>query len=125
MPITKKVIHYFRESFQEWKDYDPFGRSKVLPDAEIEWRSVWVGALITALLFTLGKFLLGFYFGHATPSSTFGAAGSIVLLLLWAYYSSLILLFGAKFTQVYARSKGHKIVPSGFARFNSFYRLKL
>ncbi|MGB6037469.1 MAG: YihY/virulence factor BrkB family protein [Cryomorphaceae bacterium] len=75
---------------------------KFLPDAKIEWKSVWVGALITAILFTIGEFLLGVYFGASNPGSTYGAAGSVILILLWVSYSSLILFFGAKFTYVYA-----------------------
>ncbi len=97
---------------------------KILPDANIQWRSVWIGALITALLFTLGKFLLSFYFGQADPSSTFGSAGSIILLLLWAYYSGMIFLFGAEFTQVYARKKGHPVIPTSYAQYNAEYKLK-
>ena len=97
---------------------------KVLPDVEVEWRSVWLGALVTAILFTIGKFLIGFYFGKADPGSTFGAAGSIILIMLWVYYSSLILLFGAEFTQVYARTHGHRLEPSKHARRNAEYRLK-
>lgn len=97
---------------------------KYLPDVKIQWRSVWRGALLTALLFTIGKFLLGFYFGNANPTSSFGSAGSVVLLLLWAYYSGLIFLFGAEFTQVYARKKGHEFQPTSFARYNAEYRLK-
>lgn len=97
---------------------------KVLPDAEVEWRSVGWGALMTAVLFTIGKFLLGFYFGQSDPGATFGAAGSIILIMLWVYYSSLILLFGAEFTQVYARHHGHKLEPSEHARRNAEYRLK-
>jgi len=85
---------------------------KVLPDAEIEWRSVWVGAGVTALLFELGKFGLSYYLGRESTASSFGAAGSIVLLLLWVYYASCILFFGAEFTQVYARAAGHAIAPS-------------
>ena len=97
---------------------------KVLPDAEVEWRSVWPGALLSAVLFTIGKFLLGFYFGQAEPEATFGAAGSIILIMLWVYYSSLILLFGAEFSQVYARRNGHRLEPSEHARYNAEYRLK-
>jgi membrane protein len=82
---------------------------KVLPDVKIEWRSVWVGALVTAILFTIGKFLIGFYMGKTDPASTFGAAGSIIIIMLWVYYSGLILLFGAEFTQVYARKNGHRL----------------
>jgi membrane protein len=85
---------------------------KILPDAKIEWRSVWVGAGLTALLFELGKFGLSFYLGRESTASSFGAAGSVVLLLLWVYYASCILFFGAEFTQVYARAAGHAIAPS-------------
>ena len=97
---------------------------RVLPDAEVEWRSVVWGALLTAVLFTIGKFLLGFYFGQSDPGATFGAAGSIILIMLWVYYSSLIMLFGAEFTQVYARRHGHQVKPSEHARYNAEYRLK-
>lgn len=86
---------------------------KFLPDAEIAWRDVWLGAFVTALLFSLGKFLIGLYIGNSTVGSSFGAAGSLVLLLLWIYYSAQILLFGAEFTQVYANKFGSKIVPVG------------
>lgn len=82
---------------------------RVLPDAKIAWRDVWLGAAITALLFTVGKYLLGLYLGRSTASSTFGAAGSLVVLLLWIYYSSQILFFGAEFTQVYANTHGSRI----------------
>ncbi|HET6408363.1 MAG TPA: YihY/virulence factor BrkB family protein, partial [Chthoniobacteraceae bacterium] len=85
---------------------------KVLPDAKIEWRSVWVGAGLTALLFELGKFGLGYYLGREGAASSFGAAGSLVLLLLWVYYASCILFFGAEFTQVYARAASHEIRPA-------------
>ena len=85
---------------------------KVLPDAQIEWRNVWTGAVVTALLFELGKFGLSFYLGRESTASSFGAAGSVVLLLLWVYYASCILLFGAEFTQVYAHAMGHDIQPS-------------
>jgi membrane protein len=86
---------------------------KFLPDAEIAWRDVWLGAFVTALLFSLGKFLIGLYLGNSTVGSSFGAAGSLVLLLLWIYYSAQILLFGAEFTQVYANKFGSKIVREG------------
>jgi membrane protein len=86
---------------------------KFLPDAEIAWRDVWLGAFVTALLFSLGKFLIGLYLGNSTVGSSFGAAGSLVLLLLWIYYSAQILLFGAEFTQVYANRFGSRIVPEG------------
>lgn len=85
---------------------------KFLPDAKIEWRSVWVGAILTAFLFTLGKYGLGFYFGKANPGSTYGAAGAIILMLLWVSYSCLILFFGAEFTKVYAEKYGQSIEPA-------------
>lgn len=75
---------------------------KFMPDVRIPWKTVWIGAVITALLFDLGKFLLGYYFGKSDPGSTYGAAGSIVLILLWVSYSCLIFFFGAAFTKVYS-----------------------
>jgi membrane protein len=85
---------------------------RFLPDVRIEWRTVWVGAAITALLFVIGKFALALYFGKAEPGSTYGAAGSVILILLWVSYSCLILFFGAEFTQVYAKRYGHSIEPN-------------
>ena len=85
---------------------------KLLPDARITWRDVWVGAGITALLFTLGKFLIGLYLGKSNVGSAYGAAGSLVIVLVWVYYSAQILLFGAEFTQVYANTTGAAIVPT-------------
>jgi hypothetical protein len=85
---------------------------KVLPDVDIDWDDVWVGAAVTALLFTIGKLLIGLYLGHASIGSTFGAAGSLLVFLVWVYYSAQILFFGAEFTQVYARRYGSRIVPS-------------
>ena len=84
---------------------------KTLPDVHIKWRDVWVGAGVTAALFTLGKFLLGLYLGSAGVSSAYGAAGSIVALVIWVYYSSQVLLVGAEFTEVYARLYGSRITP--------------
>lgn len=85
---------------------------KILPDAEVEYRDVWVGAVMTAGLFTLGKFLLALYLGSQDAASTYGAAGAFVLILLWVYYSSCLLLLGAEFTQVYAKTRGSGIQPS-------------
>ncbi|WP_339632874.1 YihY/virulence factor BrkB family protein [Bizionia echini] len=85
---------------------------KFLPDAKIKWKTVWIGAIITSVLFVFGKFLLGLYFGQANPGSTYGAAGTIVLVLLWVSYSCLILFFGAQFTWVYAERYGFGIKPS-------------
>jgi membrane protein len=81
---------------------------KVLPDTPIKWNDVWIGAAVTALLFTIGKFLLGLYLGNSTIASGYGAAGSFVVLLVWIYYSAQILLLGAEFTQVYARRHGSR-----------------
>jgi membrane protein len=89
---------------------------KFLPDVEIAWRDVWIGALVTALLFTLGKLAISFYIGRAAVASTYGAAGSVMVLLLWVYYSSQILFFGAELTQVYARMYGSRIVAGEGAR---------
>jgi membrane protein len=84
---------------------------KILPDAKIKWQHVWVGAFITTLLFTLGKYLIGFYLGNSTFNSAYGAAGSLVIILLWVYYSTVIFLFGAEFTSVYAKFSGAAIQP--------------
>lgn len=92
---------------------------KMLPDIRVRWRDVWVGALVTAVLFELGKFGLGMYLGRESTASTYGAAASLVLLLLWVYYASCILLFGAEFTQVYVRSAGHEVLPAPNAEFIS------
>lgn len=89
---------------------------KYLPDARILWSDVWLGALVTALLFTVGKYLLGLYLANAAIESAYGAAGSIVVFLLWTYYSSLILFFGAEFTHVYTLLRGRRILPSSRAR---------
>jgi membrane protein len=75
---------------------------KLLPDVEIAWRDVWVGAAFTSLLFAIGKYLIGLYLGHSAVASAYGAAGSLVVLLVWVYYSAQIMLFGAEFTHVYA-----------------------
>jgi membrane protein len=84
---------------------------KVLPDAEIEWRDVWVGGVVTALLFVIGKFLIGFYLGQSDPGSAFGAAGTLAVILIWVYYASHIVLFGAEFTQAWADKFGRGIRP--------------
>lgn len=85
---------------------------KFLPDAQIRWKDVWPGAILTAVLFTVAKFGLGLYFGTSDPGSTYGAAGSIILIMLWVSYAGLILLFGAEFTQVYAKRYGKEIQPT-------------
>lgn len=88
---------------------------KVLPDARIQWKQVRAGAFTTALLFMAGKFLIGYYLGHSKLSSTYGAAGSVIVMLLWVYYSAMILYFGAVFTHVYAVHTGSRIFPSEYA----------
>ena len=85
---------------------------KYVPHAEIAWRDTWLGGFITSALFTLGKTAIGFYLGQASVGSAYGAAGSMVVLLVWVYYSAQIFLFGAEFTQVYARRYGSSILPS-------------
>jgi membrane protein len=85
---------------------------KVLPDIEIGWGEVLVGATVTAVLFMLGKFLIELYLGYSTAASVYGAAASLVILLMWIYYSAQILYFGAEFTKVYAKHRGHRIVPT-------------
>ena len=84
---------------------------KILPDVKLSWSDVWVGALVTSVLFHLGKFGISVYIGKAGVASTFGAAGSLAVLLVWVYYSSLIVLFGAEFTRVYANRHGSHVVP--------------
>jgi membrane protein len=90
---------------------------KFLPDAKIGWRDVWLGALLTSALFTVGKFAIGLYLGHSGMASSYGVAGSFVVLLVWVYYSSQILFFGAEFTQVYSNLYGSRIVPAENAQF--------
>ncbi len=89
---------------------------KILPAARIRLRDVWIGAIVTSLLFILGKFGLGIYFAKANPGSAYGAAGSIILVMLWVSYSCMILFFGAEFTKQYALFHGHEIQPKAEAR---------
>lgn len=91
---------------------------KILPDVELEWKSVWIGAAVTAALFTVGKFLLTYYFDTFKPTSSFGTAGTIILLMLWINYTCQIIFFGAEFTKVYAKKKGHKLIPSKHAKWS-------
>ena len=85
---------------------------KYLPDVKIGWKDVWMGGAITAVLFTLGKFAIGLYLGRSAIASSYGVAGSLVVLLIWVYYSAQIVFLGAEFTQVYANRYGSRIVPS-------------
>lgn len=88
---------------------------KVLPDAKIRWKDVMTGAFVTACLFLLGKFGISFYVAQSNIGSTYGAAGSIVVLLVWVYYSSIILYLGAEFTKAYTRQYGQRIRPADYA----------
>lgn len=88
---------------------------KVLPDVRLRWRDMWRGGFMTAVLFVTGQYLISMYLTHTAPDSTYGAAGSLVLVLLWVYYSSLILFFGACFTKVLIRSRGDRLVPKSTA----------
>lgn len=85
---------------------------KYVPDVEIQWRDVWVGAALTSILFTIGKYLIGLYIGTSGVNSTFGAAGSLITILVWVYYSSLIFFLGAEFTRVYATQYGSGVAPA-------------
>jgi membrane protein len=88
---------------------------KLVPDVKVAWRDVWIGAVITAVLFVIGKFALGLYLGRSSMASSYGVAGSLIVLLVWVYYSAQIVFFGAEFTQVYANRYGTRIVPSSNA----------
>ena len=88
---------------------------KFLPDVHLRWRDVMTGALATAVLFTIGQQLIGLYLGQSSMASSYGAAGSVMILLLWVYYSCQIVLFGAEFTRVYAQRDGMKPAPESFA----------
>jgi membrane protein len=92
---------------------------KVLPDIKISWKPVWKGALLTTILFTLGKFLLSLYFGNFKPTSTFGAAGTVILIMMWINYSCMLIFFGAEFTKVYNYKKGYKVVLSKHAKWSA------
>jgi membrane protein len=92
------------------------GLFKTLPDAEIRWRVVWLGAFVTAVLFSAGQILIGMYFGHANIAGAYGAAGSLALLMVWIYYSAMILLFGAELTHAWAHMHGMEAAPSKGAR---------
>ena len=88
---------------------------KFLPDVKVPWRNLWVGAAVTSLLFSIGRFLIGLYLGNSAIGSTYGAAGSLIVILVWVFYSAQILLIGAEFTQVYSKNRGVPIEPSPHA----------
>ncbi len=88
---------------------------KTLPDGEIVWKDALIGSSFTSLFFMIGKFAIGFYLGSSTVATVYGSAGSVVIILVWVYYSAIILYFGAEFTKVYANSHGNKIIPNAYA----------
>ncbi len=88
---------------------------KFLPDVKVPWRNLWVGAAVTSFLFSIGKFLIGLYLGNSAVGSTYGSAGSLIVILIWVFYSAQILLIGAEFTQVYSKYRGVPIEPSPHA----------
>ena len=90
---------------------------KILPDAKIRWKDVLFGGFITAVFFTLGKLAIGFYLGKSNLTTLYGAAGSIIIIMLWVYYSSIILYLGAEFTKVHANLYGRKIQPNEYAEW--------
>ncbi|MBA3683384.1 MAG: YihY/virulence factor BrkB family protein [Bacteroidetes bacterium] len=125
--LWSRLAHYFSEDMVNFLFLFDYGLMivvttvlfasilKVLPDAKILWKDVWVGAFVTSLLFLLGKYLIGYYLKHNTSISAYGAAGSMIIILLWVYYSAIILYFGAEFTQVYVRHKKRRIEPNRYA----------
>jgi membrane protein len=88
---------------------------KIVPDVLISWSDVWIGAAFTALLYTIGKYLIGVYLGTSSTASTYGAAGSLVIILIWIYYSAQILFLGAEFTKIYAQRYGSRLIPLSIA----------
>lgn len=92
---------------------------KVLPDVDISWKSVWTGAFLTTVLFILGKFLLNLYFSNLQPTSAFGTAGTVILIMMWINYSCMLVFFGAEFTKVYTYKKGYQIKPSKHAKWSA------
>jgi len=122
------LTHHFSDSFLFFLQILNIGLSfsilatlfalmfKFLPDAKIKWKHVWIGAFVTALLFEVGKAVLSLYFGKANPATGYGAAGSIILIMLWVNYSSIIVLFGAEFTHAYANMFSGKVAPTEIAK---------
>ena len=88
---------------------------KTLPNGKVALRDCIIGAFFTSFLFMIGKFAIGAYLGNSTIASVYGAAGSIIIILVWVYYSAIILYFGAEFTKVYANTYGHKIIPNSYS----------
>ena len=97
---------------------------KMLPDVEIRWKAVWAGAFITAILFTVGKILLSLYFGNVKPTSAFGAAGTVILIMMWINYSCMLVFFGAEFTKVFSEKSGFAIIPSKHSKWKAKKELR-
>ena len=97
---------------------------KILPDVEIRWKAVWAGAFITAVLFTVGKLLLSLYFGNVKPTSAFGAAGTVILIMMWINYSCMLVFFGAEFTKVFSERRGFAIMPSKHSKWKAAKELR-
>jgi membrane protein len=115
LPISELLIHVLNFIVSFGVVTLLFGMIfKYLPDVKIPFSKVWVGAIGTATLFTIGKYLVALYLGRASTKSSFGGAASVIIILMWVYYASLILFFGAEFTQVYAKQTGTKVVPDEF-----------
>ncbi len=125
--LSEWVAFYFSETFNTLFRILDFSLSlsvvtflfaaifKFLPDAKVPWRDVWIGAFVTALLFVVAKLALGFYFGHSNPASAYGAAGTVILIMLWVSYAGSIVLFGAEFTRIHADRRGDHPKPLEFA----------
>ena len=96
---------------------------KLMPRVQIDWRDVWIGAVVTALLFITGKFLIGLYLGRSGISARFGSAGSLVVVLLWVYYSAQVFLFGAEFTWAYSHKFGSRKGQRQIERFGILQRV--
>ncbi|MEX0967835.1 MAG: YihY/virulence factor BrkB family protein [Bacteroidia bacterium] len=111
--ILVRALHFIVTFGLEWLVFASI--FKLLPDAKVKWRVVWVGAAVTALLFTVGKYLIGFGLGQSNLGSMYGAAGSVVILLLWVFYSALILFFGGEITKQYAAMIDKRIEPKDHA----------
>jgi len=88
---------------------------KILPDVKIKWKNIWVGSIFTSVMFSIGKFAIGFYLGNSDITSTYGAASSLVIILFWIYYLTIILLIGAEFTKIYTINRGDEIIPKSIA----------
>ncbi len=111
--ITEAVLSFFIAGFLFSLIF------KILPDAKIKWKDVLLGGFVTAILFTVGKMGIGFYLGKSHLSSLYGAAGSIIILMVWVYYSSIILYLGAEFTKVHAKLYGGNIIPNEYAEWKN------